>query len=376
VSCFWHPLSTILLTDPPCLASTGVLRMLLRAEGAVRLRYAGDRMWPAMRHGSSFRAAGPSGGAPRPGEVVLASVSGVPDLLRVARREGERLRLRADADPGSPVEARLDDVLAVAELPARAAPIPGTRRLLLDLHEALHGRPDPRGDAAQTVREKYDAQAVHYARSESEALEAGLEARIREQVPAGSAILVVGSGTGRECFALARAGFRVRGVDFSTSMVRTAREEAERRGSDVAFEAADIRRLGPPAEALGAVLFTYNVYSFLPGSSERVAVLSRMRAWLRPEGVVHLSARRLASAYAALILGLQRLALRRGAEWGDSHTRWIGPDGSLHRSYVHVFTDRALRREAARAGYRMERWRGGHAVLRPAPAANIPAPSA
>ena len=50
MSCFWHPLSTILLADPRCYASAVVLRMLLDSEGETRLIYAGDRMWPALAH--------------------------------------------------------------------------------------------------------------------------------------------------------------------------------------------------------------------------------------------------------------------------------------------------------------------------------------
>ena len=50
----WHPLSTILLTEPPCFATDGLVRMLLATERRVRMRYAGDRMWPAVVHGAPF----------------------------------------------------------------------------------------------------------------------------------------------------------------------------------------------------------------------------------------------------------------------------------------------------------------------------------
>ena len=42
------------------------------------------------------------------------------------------------------------------------------------------------------------------------------------------------------------------------------------------------------------------------------------------------------------------LAPRRG----DSHTRWIASDGTLRRSYVHVFPERALASEIAEGGFR------------------------
>ena len=56
--------------------------------------------------------------------------------------------------------------------------------------------------------------------------------------------------------------------------------------------------------------------------------------------------------------------LRRPAdEWGASHTRYIAPDGTLHRAFVRYFTPAALRREARRAGLRVGAWHGAHLEL-------------
>ena len=78
-----------------------------------------------------------------------------------------------------------------------------------------------------------------------------------------------------------------------------------------------------------------------------------------------LSARRLLSVYDHAILGLQWLTHHRASAWelGDSHTRWIPDDGSLRRSFVHVFSMGQLRSEASAAGFRLEPWEDGHAVL-------------
>jgi hypothetical protein len=115
------------------------------------------------------------------------------------------------------------------------------------------------------------------------------------------------------------------------------------------------------------VYFTYDVYSFLPRAEDRIAVLARMEEWLAPGGVVFLSARRCGRPYEALILTLQWLArLRAGgvsAPWGASHSRWIGADAAIHRSFVQVFTTGGLRREAEAAGFRMRPWRGNHCLL-------------
>jgi hypothetical protein len=70
--------------------------------------------------------------------------------------------------------------------------------------------------------------------------------------------------------------------------------------------------------------------------------------------------------YERFILTLQWLrgAGRPGGSWGDSHTRYLAPDGSLRRSYVHYFTPRRLRGEARQAGLRLDHWTGGHVELR------------
>src|SRR5262249_19643051 len=115
------------------------------------------------------------------------------------------------------------------------------------------------------------------------------------------------------------------------------------------------------ARSVDAVVFTYDVYSFLPDREERVQVLAGMRAWLRPGGTVFLSARTVQSAWARSILTAQRV--RWGTSFGASHTRWIASDGSLRRSFVQVFSGSRLRGEIESAGMRAGDLAGGHVVL-------------
>ena len=51
---FWHPLSTILLANPRCFATDGLVRLFLEAEQRVELVYAGDRMWPTLGQGERY----------------------------------------------------------------------------------------------------------------------------------------------------------------------------------------------------------------------------------------------------------------------------------------------------------------------------------
>jgi SAM-dependent methyltransferase len=326
-------------------------------------------MWPSLTDGQTIIAERVSEPID-PGEVVVASPSGIPEIFRIVRKgKGDTVLLTGDADPGDPIRVSRKDLLARVAFPSvrfgRARRV--ARRFRLDLREALRGEPDREGsEPAASVRAKYHTQAPYYAARGPEVMPALLE-RIRRHFPSTGRILVAGSGIGTECLALSREGRQVRGVDFSAGMVERAREAAKEEGLDIEYVQADLRAHRETPGSLAGVLFTYEVYSFIPGARERVALLERMARWIVPGGAVLVSARRVTRAYERLILTLQWSGHRRdpGRAWGDTHTRYIGPDGSLRRSYVHAFTDARVRREARRAGYRIGDWKGGHAIWKP-----------
>ena len=264
------------------------------------------------------------------------------------------------------------------------------RRLVLDLLEAIGGGPDVLDESASdgigpgtlsdSIRRKYDEQAPFYRDTMIKspiAIALPLLDEIHREVPPGRRILVAGSGAGRECFALSGEGWDVAGVDFSSSMVRLASEEAACRGLSARFQCSDLRVHEEPPRSLAAVLFTYDVYSFIPDSSDRVELLLKMRRWLEPGGVIFLSARRIHSNFERFILALQWFAAAfpdrkpsrssddRYPDFGWSHTRWISPNGVFQRSFVAHFTNARLRSEFLRAGLEAGSWRAGHCVLRP-----------
>jgi len=363
----WHPLSTVFLAEPRCLATPQLVRILLGLGGA-EIVYAGDRMWPTVAHGSTVALRPLGESPPEPGEVLLVSRSGIPDVLRVVRRDESRLCLAADADPQG-IEATSGELLARCDLPKAhpTALVRRGRRVLLDLHEATR-TVDDLSDPARTVLDKYDFQAPFYARADGDEIDPRLAARIRRRVPREGKLLVVGSGSGKECFALARQGFRVSGIDFSPAMVERSRAGAESLGLPVDFRVADLRSHEVDPGSLDAVLFTYDVFSFVP-QADRESALRRVRSWVGSDGVVLLSARLSGRHWERAVMSLQwAAALTRGAPgpWGASHTRWIGDDGELRRSFVQVFARRALEAEIRRAGFECGRCDGGHVAITPA----------
>ncbi len=338
--------------------------MLVR--GGVELIYAGDRMAPAFRHGQEISLEGRPADL-RPGECVVACPEGVPDLFRIDSKGESGIVVSCDGDPIFSMSMPESKVLARVRAPARHVPRlrRAANRVLLDVREALGGRLEPADDAAHSVKAKYDAQAPFYLAAPGHDLEEPLRDWIVAEVPRGHRILVVGSGTGKECFALAREGYEVAGIDFSGPMVALARQEAARLNLPVSFQEADLRSFQAPRAGLGAVLFTYEVYSFVPSESARVDLLRTLASMLEPGGRIFLSARRLRGGYEALMLSLQWMGRSRGAgkEWGDSHSRWIAPDGILRRSFIHLFTKGRLRRETRRAGLRSGRTEASHVLL-------------
>lgn len=364
---FWHPVSAVYLSEPRVLASPSMLRLVLSGEGRAEVVYAGDRMWPTLRHGQALVVTPVLGSVPLAGDVVLANEGGILDVVRLAAGGGEPAVV-ADADPAPPRSIAPGGLFGrIEQAPQRRMRNRSHARLILDLLEAALRAPDPAEDRAQGVRDKYDEQAVHYERH-AMALEPRLAESVAGRVPRGSRILVAGSGAGREAFDLERMGYQVTGVDFAPLMVAAARAEAARRGSSATFEVADLRTYEHAAGSLGAVVFTYDVYSFVPEARDRTAILARLARWLAPGGVLFLSARRAEGVWDHALLTLQwlaRMARLGPAAWGDSHARRLDAAGNLRRSFVHVFTDRGLDREAAAAGFRRASWEGGHGLFVP-----------
>ncbi|MBR1498701.1 MAG: peptide chain release factor N(5)-glutamine methyltransferase [Bacteroidaceae bacterium] len=72
-----------------------------------------------------------------------------------------------------------------------------------------------------------------------------LVALVRQNVPAGSTVLDVGTGSGCIAITLALDGYRVSATDVSDEALRIARRNAERLGAEVEFVKEDVRAPSP-----------------------------------------------------------------------------------------------------------------------------------
>ena len=112
---------------------------------------------------------------------------------------------------------------------------------------------------------------------DAEAEEQALAAARLSGCPEGGELLDVPCGFGRHSLPLARAGYRVTGVDRSGTLLA----EARRRGDGPEFVQADYRRLPFADERFDAALNLFTSLGYL-GDEEDVKVLGEIRRVLRP----------------------------------------------------------------------------------------------
>ncbi|MYA76967.1 MAG: class I SAM-dependent methyltransferase, partial [Gemmatimonadetes bacterium] len=81
--------------------------------------------------------------------------------------------------------------------------------------------------------------------------------------PINSRLLDIGCATGRLCFALARQGYDVTGIDVAEKQIEQAGRTAETEGVDVTFLQYEMPNL-PFPDASFAAAFMGNVYCYIP----------------------------------------------------------------------------------------------------------------
>ena len=302
---------------------------------------------------------------PRIGDLVLCDVEGWGDIRRlVAPAKDGGWITGLDAAPAARERLPGERVVAVVELPAWtewtgrmvAAGYPlwsRTAGLLYWIRKALEA-PAFGADAAASVRRKYAGQVTEYTGMLGFPLGEELLALLARTIPSGGSVLVAGSGAGGELIHLARMGYRVSGFDVLPEMVRAAEANARDAGAGIEIFQADMADLDRGGKRFDGIYVTPLVYSFVPERARRVQSLNRLGRHLAPGGSVVYSVHLMTAIpqflQAALAWG--RHALRgRGVEFGDWFTWFLRPEGSIGKSYSHLFTPGRVVSEAREAGF-------------------------
>ncbi|MFL5538605.1 MAG: class I SAM-dependent methyltransferase [Longimicrobiaceae bacterium] len=110
-------------------------------------------------------------------------------------------------------------------------------------------------------------------------------AGLREMValPPGGEVLDVACGWGRHSVSLARAGFKVTGLDLSETLLARGRKRAAAAGVEVGFVRGDMREI-PWRGRFDAVLSLYSSLGYFLSDDEDLRVLRGAREALRPDG--------------------------------------------------------------------------------------------
>ena len=167
-------------------------------------------------------------------------------------------------------------------------------------------------------------------------------------------VLLIGSGTGRDLLGLRELGYDVTGLEPVPELVEYTRQHLARRGvaAMVLPGSAQTADLGGRYDA---IVFSPGVYSYLPGSAERVATLKRLGEHLTPDGRLMISYLRFVPQ-SPLSRWVTRLSTRLArADWrpepGDIFSRDRVASRALR--YEHVFLPGEVAGECAAAGLRV-----------------------
>ena len=170
--------------------------------------------------------------------------------------------------------------------------------------------------------------------------------------PADSRLLDIGCATGRLCFALARQGYNVTGIDVASKQIDQAEQYARDEHVDVTFLQYEMPTL-PFPDASFAAAFMGNVYCYVPHRASRIAFLNEIARVLYPDGEVFLSQTVLDS----VLEGYEEI-------YDDNHRRFAPDYETLEEGdgfvfgapqYLHFFFSEDLKAELESSPFRIVR---------------------
>lgn len=135
------------------------------------------------------------------------------------------------------------------------------------------------------------------------------------ELPVSAKVLVFGCGTGREAFALEKAGHELTAIDFSPQMISAALDEKNKTESSVKFFCGDLSVLSSD-QKYDLIWITYTLLNHIPGKKNRINLLRKLSSHLTGEGLMITSAD---------IEPLQKLLRLNLASW-LLRFRWWGSD--------------------------------------------------
>ncbi|MHA1568559.1 MAG: class I SAM-dependent methyltransferase [Alphaproteobacteria bacterium] len=174
----------------------------------------------------------------------------------------------------------------------------------------------------------------------------------------GTTVLDIGSGGGREAFALAAAGFDVTAIDNNPAFVETCEEGAHQRGLDIVVMEADAAHLPFDDEQFDHVVMVGQLLGHIRGRENRVAVLREIGRVMKP-GLALISTnaierRWIFRLYFAVVNWRRRRRNPHNLEPDDAFVRRMGGKrltGTKNRPVFHWYRTEELVKDVEEAGW-------------------------
>ncbi len=371
-----HPRGLI-LKDLKCIATVGLLNILQRKKDKIQLLYRGDILLPSIQSGDEL-IIGKSEEIRQGDFVLFIDDEGIPDLMRLLRKKHGLCILGADAIALRKMKISSISILGVVKAVYRRGKQIHKRRflgqpLLFSLYSSINSllreiieifhRPHfyDEGEAVKKVGEKYDLDAQYFPKDgscESESFNFNI---MRRFIGTGEKVLVLGSGTGSEAISLAREGCTVLGVDLSPKRIDMAKEKAKKAKIDVSFAVMDASQLAIKDRDYNSIIFTPDVYSYIPNKKARVDMLKKLSPQLAPDGKILFNIKYYPSFRSYIKINVSNVlhnlisfrSKNRKSEFGDWYTKFLDLKGKAQFSYCKFFRRSEIKKEINKAGYQI-----------------------